>query len=139
MTHLSRDAAALLLDQGLITRQEFEEIIREPGRNKFGAKKVEIDGLKFDSKAEGRRYSELKILEQAGEISKLKCQVRFPLDVNGYHVADYIADFQYYQHLADRPTVEDVKGYKKGGAYAVFSLKKKLMKAIYDIDVKETK
>lgn len=139
MTHLSRDAAALLLDQGLISRTEFEEIIREPGQNKYGARKVEIDGRKFDSRAEGRRYSELKILEQAREISGLKCQVRFPLDVNGMHIADYIADFQYYEHLADRPTVEDVKGYKKGGAYAIFSMKKKLMKAIYDIDVKETK
>lgn len=139
MTHLSHGAAAALLEQGLISRKEFEEITKEPGRNKYGAKKVEIDGRKFDSRAEGRRYSELKLLEQAGEISGLKCQVRFPLDVNGMHVADYIADFQYYEHLADRPTVEDVKGYKKGGAYAVFSLKKKLLKAIYDIDVKETK
>ena len=35
---------------------------------KYGNRKVEIDGVTFDSIAEARRYQELKLLETAGEI-----------------------------------------------------------------------
>jgi hypothetical protein len=34
--------------------------------------------------------------------------------------------------------VEDVKGYRKGDAYKRFLTKKKLMKAVYGLDVIET-
>lgn len=43
-------------------------------RTKFFHKKVEIDGIKFDSKAEGEWYLKLKELERTGEISDLKLQ-----------------------------------------------------------------
>ena len=48
-------------------------------KSKYGAKKVEIDGIIFDSKKEGRRYQELKMLQKAGEISNLQRQVKYIL------------------------------------------------------------
>jgi hypothetical protein len=36
--------------------------------SKFHAKRTQVDGIWFDSKAEAGRYGELKLLERAGEI-----------------------------------------------------------------------
>ena len=49
------------------------------GKSKYKADKVVVDGVKFDSKREARRYRELKLLEKAGEISDLQMQVKFVL------------------------------------------------------------
>lgn len=46
---------------------------------KYRNKKVEVDGILFDSKKEANRYMELKLLEKAGEITDLKRQVRYEL------------------------------------------------------------
>lgn len=102
-------------------------------RNKYGAKKTTIDGHKFDSLAEGRRYNVLKILEKAGEITDLELQPRHDLVVNGKKCGFYKADFRYTEN--GKVVVEDVKGMKT----PVYNLKKKLVKAIYDIDIYETK
>ena len=57
--------------------------------NKYRNKKVIYDGLKFDSQREADRYCELKLLQRAGKIKNLACQVPFSLippqygDVNG--------------------------------------------------------
>ena len=56
----------------------------KPKRSKYGAIKTEVDGIKFDSKHEASRYKELRLLEQAGEITNLRLQVPyilFPEDV----------------------------------------------------------
>jgi hypothetical protein len=63
--------------------------------SKYGAKKTEVDGFVFESKAEAHRYSELILAERAGEIFNLALQPVFPLIVNGKKVGKYIADFQY--------------------------------------------
>ena len=75
--------------------------------------------------AEGRRYLELKLLAQQGEIENLKLQVRFPLLVNGVKVCAYVADFVYEQDGIE--IVEDRKGFQT----PVFKLKKKLFEACY--------
>ena len=41
-------------------------------KSKYSNKKVLIDGITFDSKKEAKRYTELKILESAGEIINLE-------------------------------------------------------------------
>lgn len=70
-------------------------------RNLYGAERVEIMGIKFDSKAEGKRYLQLKAMEQAGEISGLETQVCIALlpaqQVRGRkeRPVNYFADFQY--------------------------------------------
>lgn len=49
----------------------------KPKKSKYGAVKTEIDGIVFDSKHEAKRYQELWLLEQAGEITNLRLQVPF--------------------------------------------------------------
>lgn len=41
-------------------------------RHKFGAVATVVDGHTFPSKAEARRYQELRLLEKAGQITKLR-------------------------------------------------------------------
>ena len=101
--------------------------------NKYRNKPVTVDGHRFASKAEAKRYGELKLLEKAGEITRLTLQARYRLTVNGVKICDYIADFAYLSGPKNTLTVEDVKGVRT----AVYRIKKKLMKAIYGIDIVE--
>lgn len=102
-------------------------------KNKYGAVKTVVDGIKFDSKAEARRYKNLKLLERAGEITNLELQPRYDLIVNGVKCGFYKADFRYLEN--GKLVVEDVKGMKT----PVYNLKKKLIKVIYGIEIFETK
>lgn len=96
--------------------------------NKYRNKKTEIDGIKFDSKKEARRYAELMMLHKRGEISHLRLQQEFTLmesfktpqgkKVNGIK---YRADFTYFKD--GEYVIEDVKGMKT----KEYELKKKLM------------
>jgi hypothetical protein len=47
-------------------------------KTKFGSKKKVIDGYKFLSLLEAKRYGELKLLERAGEIKNLEVHPRYP-------------------------------------------------------------
>lgn len=106
--------------------------------SKYRAKKTEIDGIKFDSKKEARRYTELKLLEHNGDIENLTLQPRFLLQEgfrkNGktYRKIEYVADFMYQQE--GKLIVEDVKGIKTD----VYKLKQKLFEKRYqDLTIKE--
>lgn len=122
--------------------------------NKYGNAKVTVEGITFDSKREARRYLDLLLLEKAGDISDLQRQVKYVLipaqrepDIIGpkggrkpgkliEKECVYVADFKYIDKEGN-VVVEDVKGYKGGPAYAVFSIKRKLMLQIFHIQVKE--
>jgi hypothetical protein len=52
-------------------------------RSKYRNKLVKDGGETFGSKAEHRRWMELKLLEKAREITNLKAHPRFPIVVNG--------------------------------------------------------
>jgi hypothetical protein len=99
---------------------------------KYGNRKTEIDGYVFDSLAEARRYSELKLMEAAGEIRDLELQHKFPFVVNDIKIGFYACDFIYHDKDG-RVVVEDVKGVKT----AVYQLKKKLMFALHHIVITE--
>ena len=101
--------------------------------NKYHAKRTEVDGHTFDSAKEARRYSELKLLERAGEIVGLRLQPKFPLVVNDTKIADYKGDFE-YRDASGRRILEDTKGFKT----PVYRLKKKLVRALYGIEILET-
>lgn len=107
--------------------------IRIPKPNKYRAVKSEADGIWFASKKERDRYLQLKILERVGEIGNLTLQPAFPLIVNDVKVATYKGDFGYRDFRTDCEIVEDAKGFKT----PAYRLKKKLMKAIYGIEVRE--
>jgi hypothetical protein len=107
------------------------QIMAETRRFKYGNKPTEVDGIRFASKREAARYSELKLLERAGKISALRLQPAFPLDVNGVPVCLYRADFAYVEN--GRHAVEDSKGFRTD----VYKIKRALMKAVHGIDVVE--
>lgn len=86
--------------------------------NKYKAKKTTIDGIKFDSKAEARRYAELILLQKANKIKCLELQPVFELQEGFKHrgknirAIKYIADFAYIDCDTGANVVEDVKGVK---------------------------
>lgn len=106
--------------------------------SKYRAKKTEVDGIKFDSKKEAKRYIALRELEKKGNIEKLMLQPRFLLQEgfrkNGkaYRKIEYVADFMYEQD--GKLIIEDVKGMKTD----VYKLKQKLFEKRYqDLTIKE--
>lgn len=110
------------------------------GRSKYNNKKIEVDGIIFDSRREANRYKELMLLAQAGEINNIERQKRFELipkqkDANGRVVraCSYVADFVYLDKEG-RQVVEDVKGMRTD----VYKIKKKLMLYVYGVTVIET-
>jgi len=106
------------------------------GKNKYGARKVIIDGNVFDSKKEGNRYFELKIRKCAGEIKGLRLQVEYTFEVERHKIASYFADFVYTVVRSGETIVEDVKS-SATRKLPVFRLKKKLMMALHGIEIKE--
>ena len=101
-----------------------------------------VDGIKFRSAKEAKRYGELKALEKTGDINALELQPRFPLHApGGTLVGHYVADFRY---VAIEQTaggggsivvsvVEDVKGCKT----PLYRWKKKQVEAEYGIKIIE--
>jgi hypothetical protein len=92
---------------------------------------TEIDGFRFASKREARRYAQLKLLLASGDIAELELQPRYPLRVGGMLICTYVADFRYLE--GGEIVTEDVKGVMT----PAYRIKKKLMRAIYGIDVRE--
>lgn len=99
-------------------------------KNKYNARRTEVDGIIFDSGAEARRYRELKMMEDAGLISRLQRQVSFTLqdafiDNEGRRCREvrYTADFTYQVAYQDRwiTVIEDVKSRAtaKGEAFRI--------------------
>ena len=80
-----------------------------------------VDGIRFDSKAESQRYKQLKLLEKAGKISRLKLQTTFKL----HGGITYKADFTYFEFSSNKLVAEDVKGVET----EAFKLKKRLFEA----------
>lgn len=105
--------------------------------SKYRNKRVEFDGYKFDSRKEADRYIVLRELQKERRIAYLEVHPRFDLVVNLEKICFYRADFAYSKIKAPRgkQVVEDVKGYKKGGAWSVFRIKQKLMWALHGIRV----
>lgn len=124
--------------------------------NKYGNKKVVIDGEVFDSKREATRYQELKLLEKCGAIKDLKRQVVFELiptqrekstkvytkgrkkgqPIEGKVIekaVTYISDFAYIDTATGKMVVEDSKGMRTDK----YIIKRKLMLYIHGIKIQE--
>ena len=104
---------------------------------KYGNQKTIIDNIKFDSKAEAKRYTELLILQKSGIISDLKMQTPFIIAqacaINGRKrpPMKYLADFTYL--LDGRLIIEDVKGKETEG----YRIKRHLMKSVLNLEISE--
>lgn len=101
--------------------------------SKYHNKKCLVNGIKFDSLKEAKRYISLYYREKAGEIFKLQLQVSIPVIINKKKLCTYIADFVYYTRQGAM-VVEDAKGMKT----PVYNLKKKLMFIVNGIEIIET-
>lgn len=109
-------------------------------RAKYGNEKTGIHGIKFDSKKEAARYTELMAELSAGLIDDLRLQVEYTLqgayttvEGNRVRAIKYIADFTYRRN--GELIVEDVKS--KATKTRVYEIKKKLMREKYGIEIKE--
>jgi hypothetical protein len=108
--------------------------------SKHGNVKVEVDGIKFDSKREAARHLHLLMLLRAGMISDLKLQVPFVLqpavvlDGRKKPALRYFADFTYLENGVF--VVCDAKSphLRKNSVYRA---KKHLMKSVLDLDILE--
>lgn len=101
--------------------------------SKYRNRKVTFLNIPFDSHKEANRYMELLLMERTGDIRNIELQPRYDLVVDGEHICYYSADFRYQVVETDLTVVEDVKGVRT----SVYQLKKKLMKALYGIEVVE--
>jgi hypothetical protein len=104
--------------------------------NKYNAHKTVVDNITFDSKKEANRYAELKMCMLArgnDKVVNLELQPKYPCVVNGKKVCTYIADFK-IEYADGTVVVEDVKGMRT----PIYRLKKKLVEALYGIEIVET-
>ena len=95
-------------------------------------------GYKVDSKWEAERYGQLSSMALAGVVRDLERQVKYEIVVNNYKICNYIADFVYilvHENGKEEKIVEDAKGVQTTD----FKLKMKLVKALFDIDIKISK
>ena len=119
------------------------------GQNKFRNKPTTVDGIRFDSKREAKRYQQLKLLERAGEISGLELQpkftfravsgeeIRYPPTKSGARgrVLRYTADFAYIEK--GERIIEDVKGGQATQTQA-FRIRAALMYSCHGIIIRFT-
>lgn len=109
-----------------------ETLPDKPKRRKYGNRRVEIDGMKFDSKHEAGAYIMLMQRVKAGE---LKCVLRqVPFDLPGG--IRYIADFVTIRPDMSIEAVIDAKS-EATKKNRVYINKKKQMKAVWGIEIVE--
>lgn len=100
--------------------------------SKYKNQETVVNNIKFDSKREAARYRILRLLEIAEKILDLRTQQRFEIKVNNQLIGHYVADFTYWEDGS--LVVEDAKGVRTD----MYRWKKKLMKAVHGIEIKET-
>ena len=111
-------------------------------KSKYANEKTTINGVKFDSKREARRYTELLLLQRAGKVTGITTQVPFILApavkftgaAKTTAAIRYYADFVYTDVDRGCIVVEDVKS-KATAALAAFRIKRHLMKSVHDIEI----
>lgn len=107
---------------------------------KYRNQKITMGDHTFDSKKEMNRFLELSLLQKAGKIKDLRCQVKFVLipaqrdPMTGKLLereCAYVADFVYQE--GGRNVVEDTKGFRT----KEYIIKRKLMLERYGIRIRE--
>ena len=94
--------------------------------HKFGAKRTELDGIKFASKKEARAYQNLDLRKKAGDVLFFLRQVPFHLPGGTKHVIDFVT------FNADGSVhFIEVKGYDT----PMGKMKRKMVEAQYPITI----
>lgn len=112
---------------------------RKDRRRVRGTVPTTVDGIRFDSRREARRYSELLMLERAGEIERLELQHRIYLEGRDGPILtpkgrrmSYVADFRYWDAAAAAWVLEDAKGHPTD----VYQIKKAILAAM-GVEIRE--
>lgn len=115
---------------------------RKKKPHKYRAQARVVDGIRFASRREAKRYGELKISQRGGWISDLELQPKFKLGTDDAPVlikserypngrrAVYLADFR-YQLPGGVIVIEDVKGIDN----PLSRLKRAVVEAQYSIEI----
>lgn len=105
---------------------------QKPRRNKYGNRRVTVDGMKFDSQHEAEVYQQLMLMVRAGELKTVLRQVRFDLPGGIQYIADFVTitpDMKIGAVLDAKSAIT-----KKNRVYIN---KKKQMKALWGINIEE--
>jgi len=96
--------------------------------HKLHARPTELDGIRFASKKEARRYADLMLAKKSGDVIFFLRQVPFHLPGRTKYYADFLVFW------ADGTvTVEDVKGFRTKD----YKMKKRQVEEIYPIEITE--
>lgn len=118
----------------------------------LAAKKVKINGIWLDSKAEGGRYIELLVDQTKGLVGLIEPHPQWPLlavarfERPDKEIGKYTADFMYTDKVSGQIIIEDVKGqvpkknaktgkWTRPRGWSEFQLRLRILKANYDLDV----
>jgi len=99
--------------------------VKRFNKHKYSAVKVEFDGIRFDSKKEGRYYQQLKLRVKSGEVIFFLRQTVFHIEGGTYRV-----DFQEF-HADGTIHFVDVKGMQT----PAFKKSKKQVEARYPVEI----
>lgn len=97
-------------------------------KHKFKAIPTISDNIRFSSKKEKKRYEELKLMQQAGELRFFLRQVPFHLPGDIKYVCDFMCFWK-----NETVTIEEVKGFKT----PMYIAKKKIVETTYPIEITE--
>jgi hypothetical protein len=107
-----------------MSTEEYRKLAQKP--RKYRNIPTILDGQRFDSKLEAKRYTQLRALEGSGAVSWFIRQAPFRLPGGVIYRADFLVVWQY-----QRVTVEDCKGVMT----PVSALKIKQVEEIYHLKV----
>ena len=117
MTDQNKSALQIAISKGMKIhwakrKRQAIEAAPKKRRSKYNAQRCVIDGEKFHSIAEGKRWLVLRQDERDGKIVGLTRQRPFPLHAPSKDLlGKYVADFSYFDCETNRSTVEDYKGF----------------------------
>lgn len=112
---------------------EFKELqFQVTPQMKYRNQKTIVDGITFDSKLEAEYYGKLKLWVKSGVVLSFERQVVYPFVHNGVKIGSYKSDFDVIWKTIGLK-VTDCKGFRTD----LYKWKKKMMKAFYNIDIKE--
>lgn len=125
-------SAAKPLETARVERLKYTEFDpAPPKRIKYGNRRTEVNGLKFDSKHEADIYQELMARKEAGELRCVWRQVGFDLPGGIRYFADFVTVAKDYTIRVLDAKSEATKKNR------VYINKKKQVKALWDIDIEE--
>ena len=104
----------------------------KPKRSKYGNRRVEIDGMKFDSRHEADEYQYLMMRVKLGELKMVLRQVPFDLPGGIRYIADFVT-------VTPDGKIEGVYDAKSEitRKNRVYINKKKQLRALYGIEIVE--